>query len=88
MKNVAGRTANDAKPLKRRARPPVRNCEECRHLEWTNDRALKTGHTRINGICTLGVKIRFFGPRSPLDETFGYRRRCEMWEPRGRGGER
>lgn len=54
-------------------RPPVRHCDECVHYQpicgvygGKNDK-----------LCDLGHEPRWYRPRSPVDDKWGHKRRCE-----------
>lgn len=49
------------------AKPKTHDCQECKHHDFSGDK-LK---------CLEGHKPRFFTPRSPVDDNWGWKRRCE-----------
>ena len=50
----------------------TRDCSECRHFE-----VIRFG---LSDTCDEGHKPRFYKPRSPIDEDWGYKRKCEDFE--------
>ena len=62
-------------PLERTVRPPVRHCDECIHYHLFFD----TFHddTKNDKCCKLGHNPRWYQPRSPVDNQWGHKRRCE-----------
>ena len=55
-------------------RPPVRHCDECEHYQ-------PICGTYYGGkddpLCDLGHKPRWYRPRSPVDDQWGHKRRCD-----------
>ena len=49
---------------------PMRNCDEC---EWF----MPFGHAAPPSLCGRGHVPRFYMPSGPMDQTWGYRHRCE-----------
>ena len=58
-------------------KPPVRNCDECRHFAASN-------YDGVKGVCRLGHKLRFVMPNATLRSLeggrWGWRRACEDYE--------
>jgi len=46
----------------------AKQCALCKHFYCDDD---------WNGICKLGYKPRFFQPRSPIDNGWGWKRQCD-----------
>jgi hypothetical protein len=42
----------------------TRNCDDCAHHKWPGDS------------CEKGHMPRFYKPRSPVDTSFGFKRKC------------
>lgn len=65
-------------------KPPTRHCEECAHF---NHAVLPPDHEfgplrrgAEDPTCSLGHALRFFCPRSPVDNAWGWRRACPDFE--------
>jgi len=56
----------------------TRHCEECRYFSCVFDMA--SSHD-VDATCTKGHRLRFYKPRSITDDDYGYKRRCEDFEP-------
>lgn len=51
---------------------PTRHCDECAH------------HRAVIGnelACAYDHKPRWFSPKSPIDQNYGWKRRCEDFRP-------
>ena len=57
-------------------KPILRHCDECRL--WKRYQAR---HDSLV-ICRAGHRPRFYQPRSPVDETWGFKRTCGDFKPR------
>lgn len=54
-------------------RPPVRHCDECGYYQPSC--GYHGGEN--DNLCELGHKPRWYRPRSPVDDKWGHKRRCE-----------
>ena len=48
----------------------TRQCEECQFFQWHRP------------VCTVGHLPRWYDPKSPVDETYGFKRACEHYKPK------
>jgi hypothetical protein len=56
----------------------AQHCDQCRHFRYEEDMfALSTKNDPPpKAYCTLKYNIRFYAPKSPLDDNWGWKRRC------------
>lgn len=66
-------------PVERQVRPPVRYCDQCAWGRWesagmiTNPEPYWLGYKLV---CDKGHKPRYYQPKSPVDDNWGYKLRC------------
>lgn len=58
----------------------TRHCDECKHFA---PRALRDYPLLrdCSVLCDKGHKLRFYKPKTYVDNTWGYKRKCEDFEP-------
>ena len=57
-------------------RPRTRHCEACQHRIWSEEYA----NTPKALQCAKGHAPRFYNPTSPIDQEWGWKRKCHDYE--------
>ena len=72
------RTTDSDNPgwLRRFVRPRTQHCEMCQHHFWSEEYANTPKHLQ----CWKGYRPRFYLPQSPIDQDWGWKRKCHDYE--------
>ena len=69
--------ANDGKKVAAdKTSAKTRHCEECQHRIWSAEYANTPKHLQ----CWKGHAPRFYMPQSPIDQDWGWKRKCHDYE--------